>query len=467
MDVALINTNRIKPPIAPIGLEYVAEVLHAAGHSPCILDLQWEDECQTAIEKFFHDREYELIGVSIRNTDDCAYSSRQSFFPEYESVMKAIRKNSAGSVVLGGVGFSCMPEQTAESLRPDAGLWGDGERLFADIATRMEEKKAWNDVPSLVRCSENRWVCAPRSFPELGGLPEMTRRWVDNHRYFREGGQVGIETKRGCPGKCVYCADPLAKGKMVRLRPPVHVAYEFERLVELGIDHFHLCDSEFNIPKLHAELVCEELIRHEKLKNVRWYTYCSPVPFSRQLAALMRRAGCVGINFGVDSGDRQILRRLRRDFSPEDIVDTASICKEVGITVMLDLLLGSPSESESSIVNTIDLMKKIDPDCVGVSVGVRVYPKTPLESMVKSDSLKGGMSGDERGNEPVFFMEQGIAHDIFEIIDRNIGEDSRFLFFDPSKPEVNYNYNANERLAEAISKGYRGAYWDILRRYSG
>ena len=230
---------------------------------------------------------------------------------------------------------------------------------------------------------------------------------------------------------------------------------------------FHLCDSEFNIPETHAERVCEELIRHKAVKKARWYTYCSPVPFSPRLAELMRRAGCVGINFGVDSGDREMLRRLRRSFVPEDIADTVAACKKAGITVMLDLLFGSPFESAESIAHTIDLMKNIDPDCVGVSVGVRVYPGTALESMVKSESLRGGISGNERKNEPVFFIEQRIAPEIFDLIDRRIGNDNRFFFFDPSKPEVNYNYNANERLAEAISKGYRGAYWDILRRYTG
>jgi radical SAM superfamily enzyme YgiQ (UPF0313 family) len=467
MDVALVNTNRIKPPIAPIGLEYVAEGLYAAGHSPCILDLQWEDDSDSAVERFFGDKEYELVGVSIRNTDDCAFSSRHSFFPEYESVIGAIRKNSGGIIVIGGVGFSCMPEHSAEVLRPDAGLWGDGERFFADIATRIEKNDTWNGVPGLVLRSECGWKRTPQRFPELRGLPEMTRRWVDNLRYYREGGQIGVETKRGCPGLCIYCADPLAKGKTLRLRDPSRVASELKRLVGMGIDHFHLCDSEFNIPEMHAECICEELIRHRTLKNARWYTYCSPVPFSRRLAGLMRRAGCAGINFGVDSGDRQMLRRLRRNFVPEDIVDTVAACKEEGITVMLDLLLGSPSESEESIVHTIDLMKKINPDCVGVSVGVRVYPGTPIESMAKSDSMRDGISGDEHRNEPVFFIDQGIAHDIFGIIDRQIGNDSRFLFFDPSKPEVNYNYNANQRLTEAISKGYRGAYWDILRKYTG
>ena len=63
----------------------------------------------------------------------------------------------------------------------------------------------------------------------------MTRRWVDNRRYFREGGQAGIETKRGCPCRCVYCADPVAKGRQTRTRPPEAVADEVERLLEQGI----------------------------------------------------------------------------------------------------------------------------------------------------------------------------------------------------------------------------------------
>ncbi|MDH4264219.1 MAG: radical SAM protein, partial [Deltaproteobacteria bacterium] len=198
---------------------------------------------------------------------------------------------------------------------------------------------------------------------------------------------------------------------------------------------------------------------------LRWYAYCAPVPFSPELARTMHRAGCVGINFGVDSGDGEILRRLGRDFSPDDIAQTASWCKESGMAVMLDLLLGSPGESRESLVRTLELMKRINPERVGVAVGVRVYPGTELARHLRNEGQDEGLGTGENGSEPLFFLEPRIAPFVFDLLDEQIGADQRFFFFDPSRPERNYNYNANQRLSEAIRKGYRGAYWDILRRY--
>ena len=67
---------------------------------------------------------------------------------------------------------------------------------------------------------------------------------------------------------------------------------------------------------------------------------------------------------------------------------------------------------------------------------------------------------------PRFFLEPQVAPACFGLLDALIGNDPRFFFFDPTRPEQNYNYNANDRLVQAIAEGYRGAYWDILRRYS-
>jgi len=62
----------------------------------------------------------------------------------------------------------------------------------------------------------------------------------------------------------------------------------------------------------------------------------------------------VGINFGVDSGDAKILRRLKRAHTPEDIEQAVSLCKENDIRVMLDLLLGAPGETRESLAQTSD-----------------------------------------------------------------------------------------------------------------
>ena len=110
-------------------------------------------------------------------------------------------------------------------------------------------------------------------------------------------------------------------------------------------------------------------------------------------------------------------------------------------------------------------MNRADPDRVGVAVGVRVYPGTKIESIALRKALTGAVLGGDNPTEPLFFIEPEVYPFVFELLDKLIGGDRRYFFQDPDRPEKNYNYNANQLLAEAIQKGYRGAYWDILRRY--
>jgi radical SAM superfamily enzyme YgiQ (UPF0313 family) len=463
MRVALVNTNRMQPPIAPIGLDYVAEALHAAGHTVELLDLCWEPDPPAAIGAFLDRSDFGLIGVTLRNTDDCFFTSRQSFLREFAEIVQTIRAHTGALIVLGGVGFSVMPKQVLELCQADAGVWGDGEFVLPELAGRLERKQEWRDLPNLVRQANGTWKCNEASAPPLGGLPPMSRSWVDNRRYFRHGGQAGFETKRGCAGRCVYCADPVAKGTRTRTRPPAAMADELQRLLEQGIDHLHTCDGEFNLPEWQALELCREIAGRGLGNRLRWYAYCSPAPFPPELARAMREAGCAGINFGVDNGDAEMLRRLGRHFTPDDIIEATRRSKEHGMAVMLDLLLGSPGETRDSLVRTVELMRRAGPDRVGVSLGVRVYPGTDLGNRAASRELAGGLHGGGP-HEPLFFLEPAVAPFAFEFLDTLIGDDRRFFFCNLSRPDRNYNYNANQRLIDAIERGFRGAYWDILRR---
>ena len=453
MRVALVNTNRIHPPIAPIGLDYVAEALAAAGHHVELLDLCWEEDVRGAIARFFSAPEFGLAGVTLRNTDDCGFTSRKSFVPGFVDLVRAIRAHTGAPIVAGGAGFSVMPEPILALCGADAGVWGEGESVFPELAARIQTGADWRDLPNVVWSSDGTWRRNPPVFHPLTELPLMTRRWVDNRRYFHLGGQAGFETRRGCNGQCIYCADPVAKGATCRTRTPRAVAAEVERLLEQGIDHLHTCDGEFNMPAWHAFDVCEEFIRLGLGKRLRWYAYCSPALFSPELARVMRQAGCVGINFGADNGDGKMLQRLKRNFGPEDIVNASAWSRDAGLRVMLDLLLGSPGESRQSLTNTIELMKRARPDRVGVSVGVRVYPGTELARQLGP--------GEDDPAAPRFYLEPAVAPFIFDLLDNLIAGDERFLFHDPTRPERNYNYNDNQRLVDAIAKGFRGAYWDL------
>ena len=464
MHIALVNSNRIQPPVAPIGLEYVAEALSTAGHEVSILDLCWASDPDVAVCSFLTGTRPNLVGVTLRNTDDCAFTSRQSFLAGFAALVSTIRAHLECPVVLGGVGFSVMPEQVLDLAGADLGVWGDGEFALVDLANRLEAQQECCDVPGLMWRLDGQWQRNPPGRPSLSELPPMTRRRIDNQRYFREGGQAGIETKRGCPGQCIYCADPLAKGTRTRTRPPADVVHELRSLLEQGIDHIHTCDSEFNLPAWHAEEVCQEIVSAGLGDRLCWYAYCAPRPFSRELAELMRRAGCAGINFGADHGDDSMLRWLRRGFTSQDILAAARYCREVGIPVMLDLLFGSPGETSESIVRTIELMRLAQPDQVGIALGVRIYPGTEIAGMMAGMAMSEGLVGGDGLLEPLFFLEPAIASTAAGLLDELIGDDPRFFFFDPTRPDRNYNYNANQRLVDAIGRGERGAYWDILRR---
>ena len=204
-----------------------------------------------------------------------------------------------------------------------------------------------------------------------------------------------------------------------------------------------------------------------------WYTYCVPAPFDEELAQLMKEAGCVGINFGVDSGDDEMLRRLRRSHRIKDIIRTAKLCKENDIIVMYDLLIGAPGETQSSVKNTIELMQEVRPDRAGFSIGVRVYPRTELAQIVQEEgqlSKNPNLFGEKENNpyllKPIFYLSSEMGGEsIFSFISQLVGKDPIWFFADPDA-EANYNYNENQVLVDAIRKGYRGAYWDILRRMS-
>jgi len=480
MRVALVNTNLVQPPIAPIGIDYVAEALHAAGHEPRILDLCWETDWEGAMAAFFARDSYDLVGLSLRNTDDCMYPSRASFLPQFGAMAAAARGHTDGAMVIGGCGFSILPEQVLGLCEADAGVWAEGEFCLPEVATRIERGEAWNDVSGLITRrgpsagGRASWERVPPVRRSLDELPVMTRTWVDNVRYFERGGQIGFETRRGCPGQCTYCADPIAKGSHTRLRPPEAVADELELLVGRGIDHFHTCDPEFNIPASHAVAVCEELARRGLGERSRWYAYCAPTPFPPELAQTMREAGCAGVNFGTDSGDAGMLQRLRRTHTTDDIRRATRWCREAGQAVMLDLLLGSPGETEDSMRSTIELMKEIEPDRVGVALGVRVYPGTEVARQVSAGDGRGCIGGAD-ASDPLFFIDPAVGEGAAEMVAELIQGDERFFFESPSareaerEPEgaeanVSYNYNANQPLVEALASGYRGAFWDILRR---
>ena len=479
--ITLVNANEMRPLIAPIALDYIGAALQAQGFEAELLDLSLADDPEAEVRGYFRDREPLLVGYTQRNTDDCFFSGRYSCLPHGRETIALLRRHCEAPIVVGGCGFSVGAAGVLEALAGGDevggvfGIRGDGERALAALARAVRDGDAVEGIPGLVYRGEGGWVANPPDYVEPADLPLARRPLVDHARYLREGGQCGFETKRGCPRECVYCADPICRGPRLRLRAPASVAEELAGLIERGIDVFHTCDSEFNVPPDHALAVCEAIIKRGLGERLRWYAYCAPDGFSAELAAAMHRAGCVGINFGADHSDEGMLASLGRRHTAEDLERCVDLCRQNGIVVMYDLLLGGPGETRETLRATIEFMRRVGPDRAGASAGIRLYPGTRLTQSVlasapnspgvcRTSEAEAKRHGAEGLIWPTFFVAPELGAEIHQCVAELIAGDQRFFAADPGEDLTDYNYRENTTLVEAIRAGHRGAYWDILRR---
>lgn len=468
----------MSPLIGPIGLDYVAAAADNAGIDVEVVDLGLADQPEQVLKNYLSSREPELIGLSFRNADDCFWPSADWFVPGLNDTIETIRSLTNTLIVVGGVGFSIFAGKIVEFTGADFGVLGDGETPITELYRQLKSAERFEDVPGLVWRDNSGIRSNPPSWPNSISL-DTSRNFIDNQSYFKLGGQCGLETKRGCNRHCIYCADPLSKGTMLRFRDPTQVADEVESLLSQGIDALHLCDSEFNVSRDHAMAICEQLDRRALGDKVRWYAYLSPVPFDADLAKAMARAGCVGIDFTGDSGSEPMLRTYRQQHTREDLATAVKLCRQHNIAVMIDLMLGGPGETPHTVRQTIEFIKQINPDCAGAALGIRVYPGTAMEQIVAeelrdpdSSSIRRKYSGPVDLLKPTFYISPALGENPAELVRDLIAGDRRFfepaLEIDSRSAETdetaNYNYNENLLLTQAIQQGARGAYWDILRQ---
>lgn len=476
--LTLINTNLMRPAIAPLGLDYLAGAAREADVETEVVDLCLAEDPDETLRGFFQRHSPLLVGLSFRNVDDSFWPSAQSFLPPLRELVQELRRLTGAPIVLGGAGFSVLAERIVAWSGADYGIRGDGEAAVVALYRALAGGRQPRDIPGLVSstfANQPSWGAAGHA------LHIPTRRdAIDNAVYFRLGGQMGLETKRGCPAACDFCADTLAKGSAARLRPPADVADEAAALLQQGVDVLHLCDGEFNMPYAHARAVCDAFIARGLGSRLRWYTYMAVTPFDASLAQASALAGCVGINFTAPAATDAMLRAYGQRHRARDLAATVSAARAAGITTMVDMLFGGPGETPETVREAVQFLKQLGPDCVGAALGVRLYPGLPLTARIAAEGPLDSNAGLWRRYEgpvdllwPTYYISPALGERPAAVIRDAIAGDQRF--FEPSDapeagPEAggpgakDHNYNANTWLVRAIAAGARGAYWDILRK---
>ena len=107
--VLLINPNLLRPAVAPLALDYIADCLIDNGATPTLCDLCLASDPERELAAALAARDYHLIALSVRNTDDCYFASSVDFLPGFADLIANVRRLSPAPIVVGGSGYSVAP----------------------------------------------------------------------------------------------------------------------------------------------------------------------------------------------------------------------------------------------------------------------------------------------------------------------------------------------------------------------
>ena len=398
--VCLVNTasraNSLSP---PLGLMYIAAYLEKNGIEVDIVDIKRdfysllteshrkivEDEILEEIIKI----KPELIGIGCLVTE----------VEEVINLSKRIKEKLRDTlIIVGGIHASMYPGDLLFLDSPiDYVVIGEGEQTVNELVqvackggTIAGNVKgvAWFDGFKVQKT-------IPRPpIKYLDEIPFPLYKKVDFNYYFKPNiyairnmllSTAFIFTSRGCPYHCSFCVNKniqkiMGSSYSLRSRSVINVVDEIEYLnKEFNIDGFYIYDDCFCINKHYTLDFCKEILKR-KLRLI-WAAETRVNLVSEELIKAMKDAGCVQLDFGVESGSPEILKRLQKGITVRQIRDAFQWCHKLGIRCMANFMMNTPGETKEDIEKNLALAKEINANYYNFTI-MTPYPGTDIYECV-------------------------------------------------------------------------------------
>jgi anaerobic magnesium-protoporphyrin IX monomethyl ester cyclase len=374
--VVLLNPPSPEQLGAPLlGQQYVAAALLAAGCEVLVLDAAArhfdldDDGILAAIEAF----EPDIVGVGL--------------FTRWVWHAYRLVERLAGTgplLVAGGAHTTVRPEETLR-FGFDVAVVGEAERSFVDVVRAHVRTTPLGDVAGLVLPGPlgPRRTAAAGFLQDLDDLPHpQTAQHLYDPAWYRRDGTAatpgGILTSRGCPARCTFCANYVT-GRGFRYRSADDVAAEMTAHHEaFGTRFFPFWDDALTAHRKRLISLCERL---EQLPfQASWGAITRASMVTPERRATMKRAGLVHVNFGVESGDDEILKVIKKGVTTDQVHAALRMAKDAELATAANFMLGFPEERPHHLRSTLAFMQRIAPEVDTFStLGVAVpFPGTPL-----------------------------------------------------------------------------------------
>lgn len=360
--VGEMEAARIMGELAPVGILSLAAVLKAKGLQPEVVDLNrvyysWlrdsnrdkTDFCSFAGD-YFAARDFD--GVVF-----FGFSTVCSSYPVTLRIAAEVKRaHPKSAVVLGGPQASVVDIATMRAYPfIDLVVRGEAEQTLPALVDALSGDGTLAAVPG-VTFRQNKEVMRAPDAPlvlDLDALPFPAFHLFPDVRHCRH---FPLELGRGCPFSCTFCSTNDFFRRRFRLKSPAHMIAEMRRIRETyGISSFELVHDMFTVDRKRVVEFCEALLENKR-KNPEdafiWGCSARTDCVDEELIALMARAGCRGIFFGIETGSRRMQKIIDKGLELNDSAERVRSCDKFKINTAVSLMAGFPDETMTDLRDT-------------------------------------------------------------------------------------------------------------------
>jgi radical SAM superfamily enzyme YgiQ (UPF0313 family) len=366
-----------------VGTLVLAAVARAHGHRVHVVDGKRTGTPVEEVARAVAALDPDHVGVSattIAITNGAAIAAR----------LKALVPRAV--VTIGGPHVSAVPERTLAAFPGfDYGIVGEGERSYVELVDALDAGRDPRAVAGLVYRDGGGVRANPRA-AYLGGaeldrlpepawdlVPDFPLHFQPNVFNYRATPVASLVTSRGCPFSCTFC-DRSTSGRRGRYHGVDYVMRLCGRLAELGVRHVLFYDDLFTVNKARVVELCERFL--DGGFGFTWSCNSHPNLLDPKTLALMKRAGCWQIAYGIESGSQRVLDVVKHEVRIPRMLETLRQTRAAGIRVKGLLMMGHPTEDERSLEETIDFLRTAPVDLVQITK-FTPYPGTPSYATIR------------------------------------------------------------------------------------
>ncbi len=313
-------------------------------------------------------------------------SSKTQNFPSAMKIARIVKEHNPDTlVVLGGPHATLSTTTALDCPDIDVAVLGEGEMTLVELLQARQSGAPLSDVAGLAYRQDGRKVFTPSrtNMPDLDELPfpaEAAPRVLRDYESYPAEAFGYVFSARGCPYSCTFCESKAIWTQRTRWRSPDNVVRELKLLMERGVRYVYFDDDTFGIHPRYIEELCG-LIETE-CPGLKWGCEITVGVVKEQSVKHMRRSGCVRVNIGIESGNNQILRSVKKGHTIEKAYPAVDLCRQAGIEVGAFFMVGFPEETEETLQDTLTAIEKINADNIMLSI-FTPYPGSELFQVCK------------------------------------------------------------------------------------